>query len=291
MYQCIENDMTGLPSLKTTLLGSPVILFLNSKEGKYVKEGHYHSHLDIVSRGKNKSIIAAAAYRSGSTLYEERKKRWHNFSRKPGVVYTEIMLPPNAPREYLNRQTLWMAVDRAEKRDDAQTARYLEFALSNKLTRKEQIAFVRSYVNDNFISKGMCCDFCLHDLGGGRPHVHLLLTLREVSRNGFDKLKNRKWNQRKYATIWRADLAERMNREFRRMGLPDRVSHLSFKDLSIDREPTIYLGKRVRVLEKRGIIVDRVVKNKEITWRNIEKQRGHERQREIERDRTYTRLR
>jgi hypothetical protein len=83
----------------------------------------YHLHLQIITRGAGKSAVAAAAYRSGDALYFEREGIQFDYTRKGGVVHTEILLPESAPREYLDRNTLWNAVEKIEKAKNAQLAR------------------------------------------------------------------------------------------------------------------------------------------------------------------------
>lgn len=131
----------------------------------------------------------------------------HDFTKKNWVEYTEIMLPENAPKEYKNRSTLWNAVEKAEKSSDAQLAREVEVALPNELTREEQLDIVRNYIKQNFVDKGMCADFALHnppvmndrhqpiDCDGNptkdkskmqfiNPHAHILLTVRPMDAEG-----------------------------------------------------------------------------------------------------------
>ena len=67
----------------------------------------YHWNIGIVSRGKGKSAVAAAAYRSGEKLTNEWDGMTHDYTRKGGVVHTEIMLPPHAPPSFADRSTLW----------------------------------------------------------------------------------------------------------------------------------------------------------------------------------------
>ena len=74
----------------------------------------YHCSIKIISRGKGKSAVAAAAYRSGEKLTNDYDGTTHDFTRKGGVVHMEILLPDNAPREYADRSTLWNAVEAAE---------------------------------------------------------------------------------------------------------------------------------------------------------------------------------
>ena len=94
---------------------------------------------DIVSRNKGQSAVEHAAYRSGEKLYLDRESETFDYTRKRGVLYTEIMLADHAPVEWEDRQTLWNAVEDFEKKNDAQLARSLEFSLPFELTLEEDI--------------------------------------------------------------------------------------------------------------------------------------------------------
>ena len=103
----------------------------------------YHCNISIVSRGKGKSAVAAAAYRSGEKLTNEWDGMTHDYTRKGGVVHTEIMLPPHAPPSFSDRSTLWNSVELYEKAGNAQLAREIDAALPIELSREEQIRLVR----------------------------------------------------------------------------------------------------------------------------------------------------
>ena len=66
----------------------------------------YHYNIGIVSREKGKSAVAAAAYRSGEKTTNEWDGMTHDYTRKHGVVHTEILLPPHAPPSFSDRATL-----------------------------------------------------------------------------------------------------------------------------------------------------------------------------------------
>ena len=105
----------------------------------------YHWNIGIVSRGKGKSAVAAAAYRSGEKLTNEWDGMTHDYTRKGGVVHTEIMLPPHAPPSFSDRSTLWNSVELYEKAGNAQLAREIDAALPIELSREEQIRLVREW--------------------------------------------------------------------------------------------------------------------------------------------------
>ncbi len=102
-----------------------------------------------------------------------------------------------------DRQVLWNRVEAAEKRVDAQLAREIEITLPRELTKDQQVAVVRQFVGDQFVSLGMVADFAIHRPvaadGLEQPHAHVLLTLRRLepgSATGFSPTKERDWNER-----------------------------------------------------------------------------------------------
>ena len=135
----------------------------------------YHCNCKIISRGQGRSAVGAAAYRSGEKITNEYDGITHDYTKKSGVVYAEIMLPEHAPQEWKDRSTLWNEVERIEKGSRAQLAREYEVALPREISREEQIQLVRDFVQENFVNKGMCADIAVHDKGDGNPHVHILL--------------------------------------------------------------------------------------------------------------------
>ena len=152
----------------------------------------YHCSIKIISRGKGKSAVAAAAYRSGEALTNEYDGITHDYTRKGGIVHTEILLPDNAPAAYADRSVLWNAVEKAEKAKNAQLAREIEIALPHELTREQGISLVREYVKEQFVNAGMCADICLHDKNDGNPHAHIMLTMRPIEQDGLWGAKQKK---------------------------------------------------------------------------------------------------
>ena len=152
----------------------------------------YHWNIGIVSRGKGKSAVAAAAYRSGEKLTNEWDGMTHDYTRKGGVVHTEIMLPPHAPPSFSDRSTLWNSVELYEKAGNAQLAREIDAALPIELSREEQIRLVREYCSSQFVSRGMCVDFAIHDTDSGNPHCHIMLTMRPLDGRGAWAAKSKK---------------------------------------------------------------------------------------------------
>lgn len=143
-----------------------------------------HTRIKIVSRNKGKSAVAAAAYRSGTKIENLWDGVTHDYTRKQYVIHSEIMLPAHAPIAYLDRATLWNSVEWFETDRDAQLAREFEFSLPAELTHEQHLKLVRRFVQKEFVDKGMCADFSIHDKRTGNPHVHILLTTRPLNEDG-----------------------------------------------------------------------------------------------------------
>lgn len=215
----------------------------------------YHLSIKIISRGKGKSAVAAAAYRAGETITNEYDGITHDYTRKGGVVHTEILLPEHAPGKYTDRAVLWNAVEQIKKNKNAQLAREIELALPVEMSREQNICLVREYVREYFVSTGMCADVCIHDKGDGNPHAHIMLTMRTFEQGGEWGAKSRKeylldkngerirlksgefktrkidtmdWNEQTKAEEWRAAWAGAVNTALERQGLEERVDHRSF---------------------------------------------------------------
>ncbi|MDU6138027.1 MobA/MobL family protein, partial [Bradyrhizobium sp.] len=122
----------------------------------------YHLHVKVIGRKAGSSAVAAAAYRSGSRLRDERLGREQDFSAKRGVVHSEVILPENAPQAWSDRERLWNAVEASEVRKDAQLAREVEFALPREMSEAHGIELARDFVRGEFVGLGMIADLNVH---------------------------------------------------------------------------------------------------------------------------------
>ena len=82
----------------------------------------FHLSVTQTKRSAGQSAIASAAYRAGERLYSEYYGEYSDYTRKGGVICSDILLPSHAPPEYADRQTLWNAVEKAERGKNAQLA-------------------------------------------------------------------------------------------------------------------------------------------------------------------------
>ena len=146
----------------------------------------YHLSASIVKRSAGRSVTAAAAYRAAAKIEDITTGLVHDYTRKKGVDYSEILSPisANLGNEWLtNRQKLWNKIEEVERRVDAQLAREITISIPRELSRPEQIALVREYVQTNYVTAGMVADVNLHHLDGDNPHAHILLTMRNLQIN------------------------------------------------------------------------------------------------------------
>ena len=225
--------------------------------------------------------MAAAAYRSGERLVNEYDGMAHDYTRKGGIVHSEILLPPHAPPELADRSTLWNSVERIEKHRRAQLAREIEVALPAELDRDTQLKLVRDYCQKTFVNTGMCADICIHDKGDGNPHAHILLTMRPLNLDGTWGDKQKKeyvldahgqkiydpkkrqykcnsvpttdWNEQTKAEEWRQFWAEFTNRAFADNQIAQAIDHRSYARQGVSKLPTIHLGVAASQMERRGV--------------------------------------
>ncbi len=172
----------------------------------------YHCSIKNISRSSGRSSIAAASYRSGTKLYDERANKTHNYLCRADVKHSEIIVAPHAPSWAKSREALWNAVEKVETACNSRTAREIEVALPRELNDEQQIELIREFVTENFVSEGMVADFSIHaghkhskydkdfaelndkneDIDRSNPHAHILVTTRPFEKDGQWGVKSRK---------------------------------------------------------------------------------------------------
>ena len=258
----------------------------------------YHMQAKVVSRGSGRSAVAASAYMSCSRMYNDYDGIQHDYTRKHGLIYQEVMLPPMAPLEWNDREQLWNAVEETEKTKDSRLAREFVVALPVELDKNSNISLLQNFIKKHFVDMGMCADFAIHDTDGHNPHAHILLTVRPLNENGTWQYKTEKeylcikdgeekgyeridkhpkssrygrqnpiseqWNSDEQLCIWRANWADAVNKMLARNQINATIDHRSFADQGITEQPTIHEGYIAQNMEKNGIIADRCEINRQI---------------------------
>lgn len=249
----------------------------------------YHFHATQIKRSAGQSAIASATYRSGEKLFSEYYGEASDYTRKGGVSHSEILLPPHAPPEYADRQTLWNAVEKAEPHPQAQLAYSFDIALQNEFSLEENIALARQFLLEQFVSRGMICDFSVHqpdkeDGGITNPHFHVMCPIRPLKENGkwdakqhrvyvldengnrirdeagnyvFNAVPTTDWGRPETLEEWRRAWADLCNSRFEEKGLSCRIDHRSYERQGIEQLPTVHEGPAVRQMEARDIRTDK----------------------------------
>ena len=224
-----------------------------------------------ISRLRGESVAKTAAYILRKNIADSYLGMTHYYAYEKDLLYSEILIPDNAPKDFLDLTMLLAAIDRAESRYDARTGRVVRLSLPNdkEFSDTERIELARSFVKETFVSQGMCAIMAIHegrkeDPAKNNPHAHVLLTDRPVDSNGFCSKKDRSWNTVEQLRKWRAAWAEAQNRAFIEKGLEVRVNHESLEVQGIDREPTRPLGRAAMALELKGIQTEVGNRNRKI---------------------------
>ena len=201
------------------------------------------------------------------------------------MIASEIMLPPHAPEIYLDRATLWNAVENCEKHPKAQLAYSFDIAMQNELTLEENMELARKFVQEQFVTKGMIADLAFHspekeDGGIPNPHFHVMTTMRPLNPDGtwgqkqrreylldedgnrirdkngdymFNAVHTTDWHEPETLEHWREQWAAAVNTKFEEKGLDVRIDHRSYVRQGLDLIPTVHEGANVRQMEAKGI--------------------------------------
>jgi hypothetical protein len=218
----------------------------------------YHLSVKTISRSAGRSATAAAAYRAGVQITDERTGDLHDYSRRGGVESSELVLPVGAPSWASDRSALWNAAEQAEKRKNSTVAREFEIALPVELSPVERRDLAVSFARELVERHGCAADVCIHAPGkegdNRNHHAHVLLTTRRLGREGFGE-KTRELDEAKTGakliTQWRERFASMQNERLQAAGIDARVDHRTLADQGIDRAPTVHLGPAAVGYERR----------------------------------------
>lgn len=207
----------------------------------------YHFHVTQIKRSEGRTAVASAAYRAGEKLHNLWDGETHDYTKKGGVILSEIMLPEYAPKRFFDRSTLWNEVEQVEKNYNAQLAYSFDMALQNEFSLEENIELAREFVQKYFVSDGMIADIAVHkpdrDEGGiPNPHFHVLAPIRPLNEDGtwgakqrreyhldengnrikmenggweFDAVPTTNWGRPETLDMWRQAWADMVNDKFR----------------------------------------------------------------------------
>jgi ATP-dependent exoDNAse (exonuclease V) alpha subunit len=218
----------------------------------------YHLSVKTISRSAGRSATAAAAYRAGCEIADERTGEIHDYRRKGGVESTELVLPAGAPAWASNRAALWNAAEAAETRKNSTVAREFEIALPDALSPSERARLARDFARELVERHGCAADVCIHAPGREgdhrNHHAHILLTTRRLGPDGFTE-KTRELDDKatgsKLVTAWRERFAQLQNARLAENDIEARVDHRSLAAQGTEREATRHLGPAASGYERR----------------------------------------
>jgi len=217
----------------------------------------FHLSVKTVSRSTGRSAVAAAAYRTGDTLTNERDGRQHDYANRTGVDDAFIIAPAGCEWAH-NRSTLWNAAEQAEKRSNSVTAREYVLALPAELDAKDRANLARSFASAVVERYGVAADIALHAPSAGGDdrnyHAHILTTTREVEPDGLGK-KTRILDAAKTGGPEIESLRElwamQCNEALERHQKPARIDHRSYGRQGVDELPTLHLGPTSTTMERK----------------------------------------
>jgi hypothetical protein len=219
----------------------------------------YHLSVKAISRKAGRSSTAAAAYRTATRIHDQRTGETHDYRRKRGVEYRELVLPASAPEWAMQREKLWNAVEAAERRKNSTLARDFEVALPSELTAAQRRELAVRFAHELVGRHGFAADVAIHkshrDGDQRNHHAHILCSTRRMGREGFTE-KTRELDGLRSGpeavVFWRSRWADLQNEYLKQNGHEARVDHRSLKAQGIDREPTRHKGPAVTAMERRG---------------------------------------
>lgn len=239
--------------------------------------GYFYFSSQILNRASH-SAVAAAAYRSGETLYSERDGLTKNYGERIVQPQCFILKPKHAPDWVMDRERLWNEVEKIEKQKNAQMVREIRLALPTVLSEEDQKELLLEFCKKNFSDEGMVADIAIHRDKEKNPHAHVMLTMRPFNEDGSWGNKRKKinqevsgvikkvsvhltdWNEKETLSRWRKNYAEVINEKLNIRGIDDQVSHESYKKQGLERIPEIRLERTAYRYEMQ--LKDKAARNK-----------------------------
>lgn len=226
-----------------------------------------------VARSSGRTATAAAAYRAGERIRDERTGALYNHSRRDDVLHKEIFLPsrleqPDAGMEWArDRSMLWNAAEKAEQMSNSRVAREYQVALPAELSAEQRVVLARAFSREIADRYNVAVDLAIHaPRPEGDPrnfHAHLLATTREITSEGMGAKVGVDMqgdvrselglppSRQEFRTL-RARWAELANGALREANLEARIDHRTLEAQGIDRKPRPHLPWAAIAAQRRG---------------------------------------
>lgn len=267
----------------------------------------YHCNISNVSRAAGSSSCATLSYISGVAIHEDRTNQNYSYGRAERVVLTGTIIPPGAPAEFRNPETLFNAIEDYEKAANARPAKKIEIALPREFDLQTSRDVVEDYIKRNLSALGYAATYAIHhDADGRNPHAHILVANRQINPKTGEwggkrkmiyaldadgnhvPLIDKKTGQQKVDShgrkAWKRINAEvnpldekSMLKTLRqswaevcneRLQPADHIDARSYADQGKEQIPTVHEGYAARAIAAAGGISDRIELNKQIRAAN-----------------------
>lgn len=246
--------------------------------GKSARVAIYHLSVKTMSRSAGRSATAAAAYRAGIEITDARTSEVHDYSRRAGVVSSDLFLPGDAPAWASNRSALWNSVEQAETRKNSTIAREFVVALPSELSADERRGLLAEFCRELVEKHGIAVDASIHlpDAEGDsrNHHAHILTSTRRLGPDGFtEKARELDAKQTGPELIehWRERWAVLSNLALARAGRLERIDHRSNRDQGLELAPTTHQGVYATSMDRRGVQAERVEETESVRRANAAK--------------------
>ncbi|MBK7361502.1 MAG: MobA/MobL family protein [Micavibrio sp.] len=230
----------------------------------------YHCSLRIFSRSEGHSAVAAAAYRAGALLRDERTGRIHRYGKRHGVMGAFILAPKSAPQKFQDRAVLWNAAEASETRKNSRVAREVILALPHELTDTERKALASDMALYLVERYRVAVDVAVHSpvAGDGHDprnhHAHLLFTTREITSEGFGaktRILDDKQAGPQEVELLREVWETLANDALARAGFSGvKIDRRTLEGQGIDRIPQTHIGPEAKASEE----TERTMKRKKV---------------------------
>ncbi|MEM6866772.1 MAG: MobQ family relaxase [Cyanobacteria bacterium P01_C01_bin.121] len=224
--------------------------------------GYYRCSVRPLSRSTGASATAAAAYRAGERIHDDRTGLTHDYQRRTGVEAAEIITPKGVTW-VRDRSQLWNAAEQAERKRNARVAREAIICFPHQLASSERSRTGRELGEWLSNRYNVAVDIAWHqpDKRGDQRnyHAHVLFTTRELTVGGFGKktrILDDKTTGPEQVQKLREQWADIVNASLKRSGSDVRVDHRSLKDQGLDIKPGVHMGRQATTMERRGMKTD-----------------------------------
>lgn len=123
-----------------------------------------HIATKAISRKAGQSAVASAAYRAGDVLDDAKYGKTHDYSKKSGVMSSDIVLPFSLKvlGVSVDRETLWNTAEAAETRSDSRVAREWLINLPHELSEEERHSLAINFAQKLCDDMDVIADVCIH---------------------------------------------------------------------------------------------------------------------------------